>query len=49
MVESQISTILSKLEADNLIRREKIHRPQKIYLTLTGKELIHTIIGELNF
>jgi len=41
---NQVSTILSKLEADNLISREKDHHPQKIKLTNTGKELIKMIL-----
>ena len=45
---NQISTILLKLEEDNLIRREKNHRPQKIYLTLAGKELIQVVLSILH-
>ena len=31
----------------NFIRREKNHRPQMIFLTPTGKELIDKILDEL--
>ena len=41
---NQISTIFSKLEKDNVIQREKDHRPQKIILTSIGKKLIQKII-----
>lgn len=44
---NQVSTILSKLENDNLIRREKKQRPQKIFLTPTGEELLQTMLKEL--
>lgn len=44
---NQVSTILSKLENDNLISREKNHRPQKIFLTHKGEKLIQTILDEL--
>lgn len=41
---NQVSTLLSKLEDDKLIMREKNHRPQKIYLTSLGKQLVESII-----
>lgn len=44
---NQVSTILSKLEFDNLIRREKNIRPQKIFLTPLGEELLLIILKEL--
>ena len=46
---NQVSTILSTLEKDDTIRREKDHRHQKIFLTPTGEKLIHTVLNELNF
>ena len=46
---NQVSTILFKLEKDNIIRREKYHRPQKIFLTSIGKKLIQTILDKLDF
>lgn len=44
---NQISTILKKLENDLLITRVKDHRPQKIDLTLLGKQVIEAILKEL--
>ena len=44
---NQISSILKKLEIDDLIRREKEKRPQKIFLTSSGEELLKTILTEL--
>lgn len=41
---NQVSSILLKLDTDNLIIREKDHRPQKIYLTPLGKQLMEYII-----
>jgi Mn-dependent DtxR family transcriptional regulator len=40
---NQISNILAILEKDNLIERDKSHRPQKIFLTRTGRELLERI------
>ena len=40
--KNQITTILNKLERDFLITRDK-HRPQKIFITSTGKELLDKI------
>ncbi len=41
--KNQISNILAILEHDNLITRDKSHRPQKIFLTSTGKEVMEKI------
>lgn len=41
---NQVSSILLKLDTDNLIIREKNHRPQKICLTPLGKQLMERII-----
>jgi len=40
---NQVSTILHKLEADNLITRDKRHRPQKIFMTSSGRKLLEKI------
>jgi len=45
---NQVSTILGKLENDNLITRDKDHRPQKIFPTLAGKELLKKIVDLLS-
>ncbi len=39
---NQVTTILNKLEADSLITRDN-HRPQKIFMTSTGKQLLEKI------
>lgn len=44
---NQVSTILSKLEKDNLVWRKKHKRPQKIFLTPAGEELLQIILKEL--
>lgn len=44
---NQVSSILGKLEADNLIQRDKKNRPQKIYITKTGEKLLKHILTEL--
>ncbi len=44
---NQISTILKKLENDLLITGDKNHRPQRIFLTLLGKQVIEAILKEL--
>ena len=41
--KNQISLILSKLESDNLISRNKENRPQKIVLTSMGENLMEAI------
>jgi len=46
---NQVSTILSKLETDDLIRREKENRPQRIFITSRGRNLIQAIANELTF
>jgi len=45
---NQISSILGKLERDNLIKREKKVRPQKIYISNTGAKLLKTIVDKLS-
>jgi len=45
---NQISSILGKLEHDNLITREKIVRPQKISISSTGEKLLKTIVDKLS-
>ena len=45
--KNHISNVLSKLENDNIIRREKKKRPQKIYLTEIGQELLNVILNKL--
>jgi Mn-dependent DtxR family transcriptional regulator len=45
---NQVSAILTKLENDKLIKREKKRRPQKIILTDSGKQLLKTIRNELS-
>lgn len=45
---NQVSSILKKLELDELIKRNKKIRPQQIKLTSTGIELIKSILHELS-
>ena len=45
---NQVSAILTKLENDRTIRREKERRPQKIILTDSGEQLLKTIRTELS-
>ncbi|KKK53427.1 hypothetical protein LCGC14_3094890 [marine sediment metagenome] len=46
--KNQVSAVLLKLENDNLITREKDHRPQKIKITTSGDNLIKTILDFLH-
>ena len=46
--KNQISLILSKLESDDLISRNKENRPQKIVLTSMGKKLMEAILNILS-
>ena len=45
--KNHISNVLSKLENDNIIRREKNKRPQRIYLTEIGQKLLSEILDEI--
>jgi Mn-dependent DtxR family transcriptional regulator len=45
---NQVTSILTKLENDNLIKREKEKRPQKINLTSSGKQLLVNIRAEIS-
>lgn len=45
---NQISNVLTKLEKEDLITREKKKRPQRLIITENGKQLLKAILGELS-
>ncbi len=46
--KNQVSLILSKLESDGLISRNKVNRPQKIILTSMGEKVMEAILNILS-
>ena len=45
---NQISNVLKRLENEDLIRREKKKRFQRLIITENGKQLLKTILDELS-
>jgi len=46
--KNQVSNVLGKLEKEDLIKREKKMRPQRLIITESGKLLLKAILDELS-